>query len=222
MILKTLRLTKHIIAKTADPVVRIKHRIAGCNFDKGVRIGRGSRLTRVSFGKYSGCNINCIINDTRVGSFVNIAWNVTIGPRGHIYKNFTSHDFIYTNGEHIYTGGIDVNYINSIGNDVWIGCNAIILPGVDVGDGAVIAAGSVVTKSIPKYAIVGGNPAKFIRWRFPQHVVQELERITWYDWDIDEIIARRDELERLVNFDISSFKAEYFAKRKDISTCTTN
>jgi len=196
--------------------MRLKYRVAGCEFEHGVQIGRGSKLTRATFGKFSGCNMNCIINDTRIGNFVNIAWNVTIGPRGHIYKNFTSHDFIYTNGEHIYTGGINDKFINSIGNDVWIGCNAVILPGVHLGDGAVIAAGSVVTKSIPNFAIVGGNPAKFIKWRFEESVRQELDRIQWYNWKIDDIIARRHELENLVDFDLSEFKADYFAKRKDI------
>ncbi|MEW5726856.1 MAG: DapH/DapD/GlmU-related protein, partial [Pseudomonadota bacterium] len=69
-----------------------------------------------------------------------------------------------------------------IGNDVWIGAAAMILDGVTIGDGAVVAAGAVVTREVPPYAIVGGNPAKVIRYRFPPEIVEELQRIAWWDW----------------------------------------
>lgn len=69
-----------------------------------------------------------------------------------------------------------------IGNDVWIGANAIILSGVEVGDGAVVAAGSIVTKNVSPYAIVGGNPAKLIRYRLDPDQVKQLLEIQWWDW----------------------------------------
>ena len=74
-----------------------------------------------------------------------------------------------------------------IGNDVWIGYESVIMPGVNVGNGAIIAAKSVVTKDIPAYGIVGGNPAKLIRKRFEDDVIQELEEITWWNWDTQKI-----------------------------------
>ena len=76
-----------------------------------------------------------------------------------------------------------------IGNDVWIGYGALILSGIAIGDGAVIAAGSVVTKDVPPYGIVGGNPAKLIKHRFESGKVEELLRIKWWDWPLEKIIA---------------------------------
>jgi acetyltransferase-like isoleucine patch superfamily enzyme len=76
-----------------------------------------------------------------------------------------------------------------IGNDVWVGFNALILPGVQIGDGAVIAAGSVVTKDVRDYEIVGGNPARHISNRFTIEQIRELKQIQWWDWPIDKIKA---------------------------------
>jgi len=70
-----------------------------------------------------------------------------------------------------------------VGNDVWIGYGAIIMPGVNIGDGAIIAAAAVVTKDVPAYAIVGGNPAIVIRYRFDEATIARLLAIRWWDWD---------------------------------------
>jgi len=74
-----------------------------------------------------------------------------------------------------------------IGNDVWIGARAIVLDGISIGDGAVIAAGAVVTKDVPPYAIVGGVPAKLIRYRFEDDVIQELLKWKWWDLSLDDL-----------------------------------
>lgn len=74
-----------------------------------------------------------------------------------------------------------------IGNDVWIGGNVIILPGVTIGDGAVLAAGAVVAKDVPPYAIVGGVPAKIIKYRFTKEQIDIFMQVKWWDWDIREI-----------------------------------
>jgi hypothetical protein len=76
-----------------------------------------------------------------------------------------------------------------IGHDVWIGRSAIVLPGVDIGHGAVVGAGAVVTKSVPPYAIVAGNPARLIRHRFPEAVVQRLLACKWWNLDEDRLRA---------------------------------
>lgn len=75
----------------------------------------------------------------------------------------------------------------SIGNDVWIGANALILPGVHIGDGAVVAAGAVVTKDVEEYAIVGGVPAKLIKYRFNKADREKLLKIQWWNWTQEEI-----------------------------------
>lgn len=75
----------------------------------------------------------------------------------------------------------------TIGNDVWIGKNVLILPGVNIGDGAVIAAGSVVIKNVENYEMVGGNPARQIKPRFMPEQIEKLEKIKWWDWDVEKI-----------------------------------
>ncbi|ERT05314.1 bacterial transferase hexapeptide family protein [Lyngbya aestuarii BL J] len=74
-----------------------------------------------------------------------------------------------------------------ISNDVWIGYGATIMPGIHVGDGAIIASQSVVTRSVEPYTVVGGNPAQEIRKRFEKSIIQELLEICWWDWEIDKI-----------------------------------
>ncbi len=75
----------------------------------------------------------------------------------------------------------------NIGHDVWIGNRATILPGITVGNGAVIGTGAVVSKDVPPFAIVVGNPARLIRYRFDPDIIVELERIAWWDWSVGKI-----------------------------------
>ena len=74
-----------------------------------------------------------------------------------------------------------------IGHDVWIGYNAIVMPGVQIGDGVIIASGAVVTKDVEPYCIVGGNPAKLIRKRFNDETISRLIKLAWWDWPFDKI-----------------------------------
>ena len=90
----------------------------------------------------------------------------------------------------------------TIGNDVWIGQSTIILSGVTIGDGAIIGANSLVTKDVKPYAVVGGNPAKLIKYRFDEDTIDKLLKIKWWDWSIDKIIHNRhllnsDDFEKL-------------------------
>ena len=90
-----------------------------------------------------------------------------------------------------------------IGNDVWIGYESLILAGVTVGDGAIIAARAVVTKDVPPYTIVGGVPAKPIRKRFDDDTIAALEKLRWWDWDEERI---RENLSAIQNGDINALK----------------
>lgn len=74
-----------------------------------------------------------------------------------------------------------------VGNDVWIGYNVTILPGITIGDGAIIAANTTVTKDVPPYSIVGGNPSKVIKKRFSNEQIETLLELKWWDWDIEKI-----------------------------------
>ncbi|MCC7021814.1 MAG: CatB-related O-acetyltransferase [Thermomicrobiales bacterium] len=92
-----------------------------------------------------------------------------------------------------------------VGNDVWIGYRATIMPGVQIGDGAIVAAGALVTKDVLPFAIVGGNPARLLRMRFDEADVARLLRVAWWDWPVAQITAHArvimagtpDELERI-------------------------
>ena len=91
-----------------------------------------------------------------------------------------------------------------IGNDVWIAANVKILQGVTIGDGAVVATESFVTKEVPAYAIVGGHPAEIIRYRFSEAQIGELLRIAWWDWDDEDIkkvvpLLVSEDIERFIN-----------------------
>lgn len=90
-----------------------------------------------------------------------------------------------------------------IGNDVWIGYEAMIMPGVQIGDGAIIAAKSVVVTDVDPYSIVGGNPAKRIRQRFEDSVVRSLIEIAWWNWDIEKITRN---LKQITSADIKTLK----------------
>jgi len=90
-----------------------------------------------------------------------------------------------------------------IGNDVWIGYDALIMPGVQVGDGAIIASRSVVTSDVRPYAIVGGNPAQELRLRFEPDVIEQLLAVAWWDWPVDKITRN---LEAIVGADLEALK----------------
>lgn len=79
-----------------------------------------------------------------------------------------------------------------VGNDVWIGYDALIMPGVKIGDGAIIGARAVVTKNVESYTIMGGNPAKLIRKRFADEIIEKLLEIKWWNWDIEKIMEKYD------------------------------
>lgn len=93
-----------------------------------------------------------------------------------------------------------------IGNDVWIGARANIMSGVTIGSGAVIAAAAVVTKDVPPYAIVGGNPARVIKYRFPEKTIERLLAIAWWDWP-EALIRERMQL--LMSDNINGFLQAY-------------
>ena len=79
-----------------------------------------------------------------------------------------------------------------IGNDVWIGSSVTIMSGVTIGDGAVVAANSHVVKNVASYEVVGGNPARHIKYRFNEEIIAKLQEIKWWDWDRELILSQRD------------------------------
>lgn len=93
-----------------------------------------------------------------------------------------------------------------IGNDVWIGYKALIMPGVKIGNGAIISSQSVVTTDVPAYTIVGGNPAKVIKKRFSDEIVCELEKLAWWDWPVEKITKH---LTAIMSNDIKTLRTKF-------------
>lgn len=91
----------------------------------------------------------------------------------------------------------------TVGNDVWIGYDATIMPGIKIGDGAIVASKSVVVKDVPAYAVVGGNPATLIKMRFEESIVDKLLHIKWWDWTIEKISAH---LSTIVGSDVEELQ----------------
>ena len=109
----------------------------------------------------------------------------------HKVSGYSSFPFyIFANGWESSTpqpGDLPYKGDTVIGNDVWLGYDVTLMPGVTVGDGAIVATRSVVVSDVPAYSIVGGNPARVIRQRFPNEIVEELLSIQWWNWDIAKI-----------------------------------
>lgn len=83
--------------------------------------------------------------------------------------------------------------MTSVGHDTWIGHGALIKPGLTIGLGSIIGQGSVVTKDVPDYAIVVGNPARILRYRFEDEIIDHLKKIAWWDWPLDMIRERHED-----------------------------
>jgi acetyltransferase-like isoleucine patch superfamily enzyme len=203
-----------------------------------VKIGAGSRIIKskllgpvylnrntqvgpdCTVGKYFGMNESCFVARATVGAYCSIGARTSINPFNHPTDWLSIHEFQYHPNSFDWVA--EYNAIRrlertpdmyehvTIGNDVWMGHNANVMPGVSVGDGAVIAAGAVVTKTVPPYAIVAGVPAKVVRLRFAEKLVERLLRVKWWDLELAEMsgLPFRD-VERCVSMleDIRARKA---------------
>jgi virginiamycin A acetyltransferase len=145
-----------------------------------------------------------------IGKFCAIAKDVKFIMNGanHKVSGFSTYPFyIFGNGwEKVMPkeGELPFKGDTEIGNDVWIGYETTIMPGIKIGHGAVIASKSVVTKDVPAYSIFGGNPAEHIKYRFDQLVIDELLRLAWWDWSPEKITSN---LAAIVGCDLSTLQA---------------
>ena len=151
------------------------------------KINRDAKIVNSKIGRYSYIGGGSWVVGSDIGSFCSIACNTYIGLAGHTIdllstspiftepNNGTGHSWVKT---HVHAFK---NKRTVVGSDVWIGYGAKIISGVSIGHGAVIAAGAVVTKDVPPYAVVGGVPAKIIRFRFSEPIISELLNFNWWD-----------------------------------------
>lgn len=165
---------KYKNCKIANSVIEDGAKLISCTICNNCDIRKNVLIDENSY-----INNNCNIISAIIGKYCSIGYNVDIGMFEHPI------DFVSTSPK-IYKNNSDWNEISNppiIKNDVWIGSQAVILQGVTIGNGAVIASGAVVTKDVPPYAIVGGVPAKVIKYRFSQETIDKLQKIEWWNKD---------------------------------------
>ncbi len=151
-------------------------------------------IGNTKIGKYSYFKSSTIINWSEIGNFTHIGENCIIGQGSHSVDNVTTYPLSYHFTKEINDVSKDETSDKRrrsnktiIKNDVFIGENVVVQGGIVIGNGAVIASRSVVTKNVPDYAIVAGIPAKVIRYRFPEQVIENLLKIEWWNWDENKI-----------------------------------
>ena len=192
---KTVNTMAYILANGLRQLVISATATQGTDFSPKQLLSLNPKLSMYSIGKFSyGDPAPTVLAGNpqatlRIGNFCSIAANVTI-LLGSEHRpdwvttypfNMILDEFREIKGHPATRGSV------KIGNDVWIGMNATILNGVNIADGAVIGACSVVTKDVEPYTIVAGNPARVIRERFDQETINKLLRIKWWDWSIERV-----------------------------------
>lgn len=181
--------------------------VKNCKFNNYNTIYKFARIRNSELGDFSYVARNSQIYNTKIGKFTCIGPNVSTGMGAHPASNFvSSHPLFYsTLGQSSGLVIVEKNLFEEfptteIGNDVWIGNNAIIKYGVKIGDGAIIGAGAMVTKDVEPYSIVGGVPAKIIKYRFSQDEVEFLTQFKWWDKDLDWLKANKHQFQNIGDF----------------------
>ncbi|SHG28825.1 Acetyltransferase (isoleucine patch superfamily) [Flavobacterium fluvii] len=150
-------------------------------------------IANSSIASYSYIGKHSIVQNATIGSFCSIANDVFIGTGKHPIDHFSTSTLFYRKKNTFNIELVSSNLVFDeyekikIGSDVWIGTRAIILDGISIGHGAIIAANSVVTKDVPPYAIVGGIPAKIIKYRFDDFKIKKLIESDWWSLSLNEI-----------------------------------
>ncbi len=193
-----------------EPTIHETAKIHDSQLGEWTDIGKNTSINESTIGDYTYFAGDGQVAYATIGKFCSIASHVRINPGNHPMWRVTQHHMTYRRKMFGF-GEDDSEFFQwrrdhhvTIGNDVWIGHAAIVMPGVTVGDGAIIGSQAVVTKDVAPYTIVGGVPAKVIRERFPADVAAQLQRIAWWDWSREQLEERFDELN-----DLEAFIAKY-------------
>jgi acetyltransferase-like isoleucine patch superfamily enzyme len=176
----------------------ISSHVVECEFEKHVVIFDNCKLFSSKIGAYSYIQMNGRIFHCTIGKFCSIASSVSIAPGMHDMSRVTTHPSFY-----FFTSVLPKIFVTSnklqlykkvtIGHDVWIGEKVVILDGVTIGNGAVIASGAIVIKDVEPYEVVGGVPAKHIKYRFDKQTIEIIHDSQWWNYS-DEWFEKNHEL----------------------------
>jgi hypothetical protein len=186
------------------PTVHPSATIREATLGRYTEVGAFSRIVSSTFGDYSYITENGDILFSTVGRFCSLASGVRLNPPNHPMHRASQHHFTYRAGDYFPDAQDDESVFAwrreqwvTVGHDVWIGHGATVMPRVTVGTGAVIGAGSVVTKDVPPYTIVAGVPARPIRRRFEEPVAERLIALAWWNWPHDRLRAALEDFRTL-------------------------
>jgi len=175
---------------SVEPTIDLSAKLKDVKLGAYTEVGARTILQEVTMDDYSYVVNDAQITYTSIGKFCSIAAMTRINPGNHPMHRATQAHFTYRASAYFEGEADDTEFFAwrrahhiHIGNDVWIGHGAIVLPGRNIGTGAVIAAGAIVTKDVPAYTIVAGNPARAIKRRFPEAIANRLAELKWWDWN---------------------------------------
>jgi chloramphenicol O-acetyltransferase type B len=166
-------------------------------------------LSEVRFGSFSYVNEQSLLRSVEVGRFSSIGPHFLCGFGAHPSNLLSTSPVFYSTRSQSGMSFADRDYFKetsetSIGHDVWVGTRVFVRDGVRIGNGAIIAAGAVVVKDVPDYAIMGGVPARVIRYRFPEEAIKALLAIEWWNWSEEKLRAAQP---MFVSDDVQAFIA---------------
>jgi len=198
---------------SVDPTVDPSAKLHDVRLGAYCEVGARTILQEVTMDDYSYVVNDAQITYAGIGKFCSIAAMTRINPGNHPMHRATQAHFTYRASTYFPDENDDAEFFEwrrghrvQIGHDVWIGHGAVVLPGRSVGTGAVVAAGAIVTKDVPAYTIVAGNPARTIRRRFPESVTNRLAALSWWDWDHETLRRALPDFRKL---DVEGFLEKY-------------
>lgn len=225
------KIIKNLVRKLYSFIYKIKLRKKNVMIDKNVlffnakfkgynRIYKNSNITNSEIGKFTYVGEDSFLYNARIGSFCSISNDVRIIYGTHPTDKISTHPIFYSNRNQCGTSFLNKSLFNEfslinnsksllVNNDVWIGYGARIIEGVKIDNGAIILAGAVVTKDVKAYSIVGGIPARHIRYRFNENEISLLMKFQWWNKDDDWIKSNLDKFmhsESFFNFILENTK----------------
>jgi phosphonate metabolism protein (transferase hexapeptide repeat family) len=195
------------------PLVHPTARVTNSTLGRYTELGEGAVMLNSELGDYSYAVRFADIANATIGKFANIASYVRIGATDHPMDRASQHHFLYRSADYWEDAPHDEAFFAhrasrriTIGHDTWLGHDSMVMPEVTVGHGAVVAAGAIVTRDVPDYAVVAGVPARFMRWRHEPPLAARLMALAWWDWDHDRL---RGALEDFRSLGAAAFVEKY-------------